>query len=438
MRDTDTSNTSDTSDKAPGLINLTLRPHGTYPIQVGPHVTVDELLTALGHSPSLYLVWIDGQLVPGSTELTPGDDVCVRTVRSDPVLRKPMDVVSMVEGKPFTVQKRDSPATLMCEQCHKRKAVTEKVLVVRSLVGHLRLCASCFCNLVERKVLRTILWWDMIEPHDCVMVPVSGEKDSMFTFYMLAQFKKYYPDAEIFGCIVDEGLGTYSERKTLAARTLAAQLHFPLEEISFKHALGYTLPELVDAARESSCGLRHRPCYFCNVLKENLLQAAAHEYGATKVALSRNYNDRLNAVLQGTLLQDITAMGNAEFKGTLALFNLPFVSIIAEIPEKDIATYLHLSGIPVHWHDEAECPFSESAVIGHLNYLVSDLEALSPGASNYIMSSYQRHLKKVMEDSSEHHPISYCRQCGVPFPSIETGSLCPACQVLAQYNITRR
>ena len=70
----------------------------------------------------------------------------------------------------------------MCKDCNKKS-----VYVTQSGT---KFCKSCFIHYIERKVLKTIRIYKLIQKKDNIVIGVSGGKDSLTCLYILNKILK--------------------------------------------------------------------------------------------------------------------------------------------------------------------------------------------------------------------------------------------------------
>ena len=134
-------------------------------------------------------------------------------------------------------------------------------------------------------VARASVDFGLLEPNDRVLVAVSGGKDSHALLYILRELAKKTPfPFSLFALNVDQGhpgfpkrlLPEYFEREGYEYRVI--------EEDTYS-----VVKEKIPAGKTT--------CSLCSRLRRGILYTAAHELGATKIALGHHRDDVIETLL---------------------------------------------------------------------------------------------------------------------------------------------
>ncbi|HZY06496.1 MAG TPA: tRNA(Ile)-lysidine synthetase, partial [Ilumatobacteraceae bacterium] len=98
-------------------------------------------------------------------------------------------------------------------------------------------CAEHLLELCRRQVARAIEQFDMLDRGDRILVAVSGGKDSLAVWDLLAELG-YTAD----GLYVGLGIGEYSDVSATHARAFAAERGWTLIEVDLRDRYGYDIP----------------------------------------------------------------------------------------------------------------------------------------------------------------------------------------------------
>jgi len=250
---------------------------------------------------------------------------------------------------------------------------------------------------------------------DVVAVGVSGGKDSMVLLHLMNELAKK-TRAKLIAITVDEGIEGYRDKSIDAVRNFVSKLSVEHRVVSFKNELDFS----IDDMSEKTFVERHpsgKACTYCGVFRRKLLNKAAREAGATKIAVGHNLDDEAQSVMMNVIRGDVIRMkrmGGHTKKGGL----IPRIKPLKNVPEKEIVAYALLNGIP---YFDGECPNSFNNVRRDVQTIVNDLEAKYPGTKSQIIKFYGK--IRIEEVKGE---IQSCIKCGEPSSS----STCKACELL--------
>ena len=124
-------------------------------------------------------------------------------------------------------------------------------------------CGDCFLRHVREQVKRAIASYDMFEPSDRILVAVSGGKDSLALWDVLLELG-YQADGLYLGL----GIGAYSERSHLVARSFAAERNAHLVEVDLARDYGFDVPTAGKKGSRSTCAV-------CGLSKRYVFNRAA-------------------------------------------------------------------------------------------------------------------------------------------------------------------
>ena len=187
---------------------------------------------------------------------------------------------------------------LKCTFCGRRAAYH------RRYAGVL-LCDRCLIKSVEKRFRRAIAEHQMISPRGRVALAVSGGKDSIALMHLLAEYCKQ-KNCELVAITIDEGIKGYRNRSVQMARENAESLGVEHAVVSFKLAFGATLDQMVKLAKLKKTGLNH--CTYCGVMRRSLLNQAAREIGADKLATAHNLDDEVQAIMLNYVRADLSKL----------------------------------------------------------------------------------------------------------------------------------
>ncbi len=274
-------------------------------------------------------------------------------------------------------------------------------------------CSKHFIEFFEGKVGSTIRRYGMLGEGDLVLVAVSGGKDSAALLGVLQSLREEFK-YDLIALHIDLGIGEYSRRSRESAVKLAEYLGVPALVIDLKEVLGAGIPEL---SRKS----RRPPCSVCGLVKRYVINAAAVELGASKVALGHNADDLLSYSMKSFINQDLEAISKLGPKTeSLSEVAVGRVRPLYEVYEKEAFLYAYLRGLPFI-HDE--CPNVDlRSLERELKGAVIKLEEGRPGIKLSMLRKLARRLRDYPSPGGE---VRKCRYCGL----MTSGDVCSFCRL---------
>ena len=274
-------------------------------------------------------------------------------------------------------------------------------------------CAAHFLAHCEEQVRRTISHFEMFGHRHRVLVAVSGGKDSLALWDLLARL-----GYEVDGLYVGLGIGEYSDESGEYARAFAKRIDRPLLEIDLRDEYGFDVPGAAQATRRA-------PCSACGLSKRHVFDRAALEGGYDVLATGHNLDDEA-AVLFGNVLRWNTEYLARQVPVLPERAGFPRkVKPLVRLAERETAAYCVLSGID---YQVEECPMA--AGNRHLGYkeALNLLEERSPGTKAAFYSEYLDKAAHLFAGAQVEGPdtLRACTSCGSP----TTSDVCAFCRVV--------
>ncbi|AHF81251.1 TIGR00269 family protein [Thermococcus paralvinellae] len=285
-------------------------------------------------------------------------------------------------------------------------------------------CHKHFNEMVEKKVKQTVRKYKMIKRSERIAVGVSGGKDSVVLLHLLAKLKKKFP-FEIVAITIDEGIAGYRPPSVEIAKKNAELLGIEYHIYSFKEYIGFTLDETVQIMGSFEKGERVGACSYCGVWRRWLLNYAAQDVGADKLAIGLNLDDEAQVFLMNIMRGDIARLGRTgPYYEVIHEDLVPRIKPLREVPEKEIVLYAVLNNIEV---DFSECPYAVEAFRAEIRDWLNEMEEKHPGTKYQILRSYDK-LFPILAKHYVKRKLNRCKICGQP----TTGEICKACQFKLQ------
>ncbi|WP_457753358.1 TIGR00269 family protein [Thermococcus sp.] len=281
-------------------------------------------------------------------------------------------------------------------------------------------CHKHFNEMVEKKVKQTVRKYRMIKRGERIVVGVSGGKDSVVLLHLLAKLRKRFP-FEIVAITIDEGIEGYRPPSVEIAKKNAELLGIEHHVYSFKEYIGFTLDETVQIMGSFERGERVGACSYCGVWRRWLLNYAAQDVGADKLAIGLNLDDEAQVFLMNIMRGDIARLGRTgPYYEVIHKDLVPRIKPLREVPEKEIVLYAVLNNIEV---DFSECPYAVEAFRAEIRDWLNEMEEKHPGTKYQILRSYDK-LFPILARHYAKRELNRCKICGQP----TTGEICKACQ----------
>ena len=222
------------------------------------------------------------------------------------------------------------------------------------------------------QVRKCVRDYDMLQPGDRVVAGVSGGKDSLALLRLMAELRDHSPiPFTIHAVTLDMG---YEEMDFSPVAALCARLNVP-----------YTVKQT--QIREIVFDIRkeENPCALCAKLRRGILNDAALELGANKVALGHHYDDAIE-----------TFMLSMIYEGRISSFlpvtymdrtGLTLIRPMLYLHEKTVRNFVERENLPVVHNP---CPADKNTKREDVKALLYELEGRYPGLKDNIFGGLQR------------------------------------------------
>jgi len=296
---------------------------------------------------------------------------------------------------------------MKCQRC-------PKIAVIYQKYSNAHLCKSHFIEDVERKIKRDIRKFKMIGRGERIAVALSGGKDSIALLYILHKIFRDRPDLEIIALTIDEGIKGYRANTLSHAIKITNELGIDHKIMSFDNVFGTTMDALVIKKEHAACTL-------CGVLRKNILNKAARELGADKLATGHNLDDESQTILMNYMRGDMERLRRM-LPGSIQPGMVPRIKPLRSIPEKEVALYGFLNDLPVSMD---ECPYAGDALRNEIREMINNYEVRHPGTKYSLLGGFETISQTLRPNVTE---IFKCDKCGEP--SSET--FCKTCRLLGR------
>lgn len=287
-----------------------------------------------------------------------------------------------------------------------RKCSNKAVINMRH--HKLALCGPHFLEWIPDQTQRAIEKYRMFSRDERILVAVSGGKDSLGLWDVLARLG-YSADGLYIGLGIDEGTG-YSAESQRMCESFAESRGLTLIKVDVEEVEGASIPQ--------AAGLTHRgrgkPCSVCGLTKRHVMNRVARDGGYHVLATGHNLDDEA-AVLFGNTLN--WAAGYLARQGPvldsrdgLARKVKPFCRLY----ERETAAYALLRGIEYIYD---ECPYALGATSIYYKETLNRMESDRPGTklSFYLAFLRARQAGLFSESAAPtQNDLHLCPTCGQP------------------------
>lgn len=273
-------------------------------------------------------------------------------------------------------------------------------------------CRSCFLFFFRRRVQKAIEREAMLEGCSRVLVAVSGGKDSLALWDVLAE-----SGHATVGYHLALGIGSYSEHSLEQTRRFAAARGLELHVDALADE-GLAVPDMMRATRRPACAA-------CGTAKRHHFDTAALALGCDVIATGHNLDDEA-ARLLGNVLHwqtDHLARQRPVMQPTHPRF-VRKVKPLFLTSELETATYAFMRDID---YVVDECPNAAGATQLTYKAMLDRLESASPGTKLSFVRDFLERGAEAFAVKEGASSATTCQQCGMP----SFGLLCSFCSLRA-------
>lgn len=289
------------------------------------------------------------------------------------------------------------------------------VIIHRKHSGQ-RLCKDCFIQRMQKKVLKDIRKYKLVEKGDKILLGLSGGKDSVMALDILQNLHERGV-VELMAVTIDEGIAGYRADGVEIATKIAREMDINHRVVSFKDYIGVTLDELMKNPRSGACT-------YCGVFRRWILNKVAREEGVTKIATGHNLDDEAQSIVMNYLegnLDNLTRIGvKSESKDPRFTVK---IKPLREVPEREIALYVLTRDLPVHL---AGCPYAGDSFRAEVGQFLKEISLKHPTIMYSTLRGFERIKPVLKKELSRKSPLTQCELCGEP----AAANLCKACSFL--------
>ncbi|MEW6011210.1 MAG: TIGR00269 family protein [Methanobacterium sp.] len=295
-----------------------------------------------------------------------------------------------------------------CTKCGKKEVMME-----RKHSGQ-RLCPECFISGIQKKVLKDIRKYGLIEKGDKVMVALSGGKDSVMLLDILSSLQNR-GIIDLMAVTIDEGIQGYRQDGIKIAENHARRLGIEHRVVSFKEYFNISLDEIM------ALPFPRGACTYCGVFRRWLINRTAREMGATKIATGHNLDDETQSIMMNYLegnIENLRRIGPRSHPKSDKF--IVKIKPLGEIPEREVGLYVVAKGLEVHF---AGCPYSQESFRAEIGEIIKNLSKKHPTIMYSTLRGFHKIKTALKKEDSRNFTMDNCIKCGEP----SAQELCRAC-----------
>ncbi len=297
--------------------------------------------------------------------------------------------------------------------------------VIRLTNSNINLCKNCFIRYFEKKVLKTIRQFNLIDKGDNIAVAASGGKDSTVVLYLLKNLLKDRT-LKIQAIAIDEGIHDYRDKSLEFLKEFCKKNNIKLNIYSYKKEFGKSLDEILKTYKKI-------PCSICGVLRRYLLNKKSKELNVNKLVTGHNLDDESQSILMNNFRNNLKISARL---GPITGIKIDkrFIKRIKPlylVSEKEVTTYAYLKELMTKFN---ECPHDTDSYRAQIRDMLNEFEAKYEGTKNGIVISFLEMLPMLKNNYKETAEIKSCKICDEPCSQ----EICMACNYIEEVIISNK
>lgn len=228
---------------------------------------------------------------------------------------------------------------------------------------------------INKKFLKGVVDYGLIEDGDRILVGLSGGKDSLALLELLANRSKIYkPKFSVVAVHVQMSNIEYkSDIEYLRSFAESLGVEFVTYSTSF----------------DPTTDTRKSPCFLCSWNRRKALFTVAKEYGCNKIALGHHMDDILETLLMNMTFQG--AISTMPPRLVMRTFDMTIIRPMCLIHESDV---IELAALRGYRKQIKNCPYEKDSHRSDMKDIMKRLNELNPEARYSLWSS----MSNIQED----------------------------------------
>jgi len=289
----------------------------------------------------------------------------------------------------------------------------------------LALCTEHYLDWILQQTERFIKKYGMFTREEKILVAVSGGKDSLSLWDILARLG-YQADGLYLGLGIDAGI-EYSHESQRLTEKFARERNLKLHVVDVEKEYGSSIPVLAEISHRG----HGRPCAVCGLAKRHEMNRIARDFGYDVLATGHNLDDEAAVLFGNTLkwLDEYILRQGPVLPGRDGLARK--VKPLCRFYEREMTAYAIARGIEYIYE---ECPFADGSQSIFYKESLNQLETANPGTKLTFYLSFLEAKNKgnlFIEQSAGQSQLHPCPQCGQP---TSTPDFCSFCRMIEKAN----
>ena len=248
---------------------------------------------------------------------------------------------------------------------------------------------------LNERFVKAMATYHLIEDDDCILVGLSGGKDSLLLLELLAKRARIQHPRFRVEALHVRMENIHYETDTSYLQSFCDALNVPLHvrtthfEVQPVEQAAVPQQHIETAARLRK---QKQPCFLCSWMRRKELFNLAQELGCNKIALGHHQDDILH-----TTLMNLTFQGRfGSMPALLKLRKMPLTIIrpLCMIEEKDIKAYAELQG---YQKQQKLCPYENESHRTDIRCLYEEMEKMNPEVRYSIWNALETADKMIEE-----------------------------------------